>query len=189
MSTIVVVRNENEAVIGADTLTSYGYSKIKAKYIKNKSKITKIGDSYIAASGNAVIPLILNHYFNKPKIEAQFNSVEEIFVNFLNIHKELKDGYFLNPNENEDDSFESSQLTCLIANKTGIYGVDQFRYVEEYTTFSAYGSGKEYSIGAMKVAYEQGLPIDEVAKLGLEAASEFDEATEGPFDIIKIVLK
>jgi len=69
MSTIVVVRNEFEVVIGADTLTRFGYSKIKSKYIKNKSKILKIGDHYIASSGNAALPLILQDFFSKHEMK------------------------------------------------------------------------------------------------------------------------
>ncbi|MHB1421250.1 MAG: hypothetical protein ACYCX4_17010 [Bacillota bacterium] len=51
---------------------------------------------------------------------------------------------------------------------------------------TAYGSGYRFAMGALKVAYEQNLPAEEVARLALEAAAEFDDSTGAPFEIYKI---
>lgn len=186
MSTIVVVKKDNEIVIGADTLTKYGSTKLRASHTKNNSKIIKIGDSYIATCGNAVVDIILKNYFKNLEKLPSLNSIDEIFEMACDLHSSLKDKYYLNPNEDEDQTYESSRMDCLIANKEGIFGLDGYRYVEEYTRYSAYGSGYKFALGAMKVAYEQNLTAEEVARFGLEAAAEYDDGTDKPFDIYKI---
>lgn len=186
MSTIVVVRKNDEIVIGADSLTKYGSTKLHASYSKDSTKIIKVGDSYIATCGNAVSKLILKKYFNNLEKKPQLTSVENIFDTFCELHKALKDDFYINPNESEEDEYESSQMLCLIANKSGIFGIDQFRFVEEYTEYSAYGTGYKFALGAMKVAYDQNLSASEVARIGLEVAANYDDCTGLPLQIIKM---
>jgi len=186
MSTIVVVKKNNEIVIGADTLTKYGYTKLRAGYAKNQSKIITVGDSYIATCGNAVVDLILKSYFKSLDELPNLDSVDNIFEMACNLHSVLKEKYFLNPNEDEEEMYESSRMDCLIANKHGIFGLDGYRYVEEYTRYAAYGSGYKFALGAMKVAFEENYTAEEVARLGLEAAAEYDDGTDKPFHIYKI---
>ena len=64
--------------------------------------------------------------------------------------------------------------------------MDGYRYVEEYTRYAAYGSGYKFALGAMKVAFEENYNAEEVARLGLEAAAEYDDGTDKPFHIYKI---
>jgi ATP-dependent HslUV protease, peptidase subunit HslV len=187
MSTIVVVRKNNEVVIGADTLTKYGTTKLRAGYAKNQSKIVKIGDSYIASCGNAVIDIILKNYFHSLEEIPELNSVDNIFQIACDLHTVLKDKYYLNPSSDDDDAYESSKMDCLIANKYGIFGLDAYRYVEEYTSYAAYGSGYKFALGAMKVAYEMDCNAEKVARFGLEAAAEYDDSTEGPFEIYTLL--
>lgn len=186
MSTIVVVKKNNEIVIGADTLTKYGSTKFNANFTKNQSKIIKIRESYIATCGNAVVNLILKNYFNNLEDQYNLNSVDNIFEIACNLHEVLKEKYYLNPNADEEDSYESSRMECLIANRFGIFGLDGYRYVEEYTNYAAYGSGYKFALGAMKVAYQFDLTAEEICKHGLEAAAEYDDGTDKPFDIYKI---
>ena len=57
------------------------------------------------------------------------------------------------PKEEEDDPYESTQITALIANEHGIFGVYSMREVFEYTRFWAVGSGREFALGAMHALY------------------------------------
>jgi len=187
MSTIVVAKKNKEIVIGGDTLIKYGSIKLKAGFTKDTSKIIRVGDSYIATCGNAVVNLILKNYFNNLDELPNLNSIDNIFEMACNLHVVLKEKYYLNPNEEADDAYESSRMDCLIANQHGIFGLDAYRYVEEYTSYAAYGSGHKFALGAMKVAYEQGFTAEEVVNFGLEAAAEYDDGTDKPFDIFKMV--
>ncbi len=61
----------------------------------------------------------------------------------------------MKPDEEEDDPYESSQITALLANPNGIFfGVYSLREVYEYERFWAIGSGADYALGAMQAVYD-----------------------------------
>lgn len=188
MSTVVVVRKDGEAAIGADTLTSLGTIRESAAYVRNRSKILQAGQSYIATVGHASWGLVLSRYFSQHRQVPALDSRQAIFEEALRLHQTLKSEYFVNPDERDNDAFESSQLDCLIANPSGIYGLYSLRSVQEYSRFYAFGHGTKYALGAMKVAYELNLSAEAVARAGLEAAAEFDAFTQGPFDLFTMAL-
>ena len=51
---------------------------------------------------------------------------------------------------------------------------------------AAAGSGSHYALGAMYAAYEQGLPAEDIARLGVEAGVEFDHASFGPITLRRV---
>ena len=65
----------------------------------------------------------------------------------------LKDEAFLNPKEEDDDPYESSQMTVMIANPSGIFAVYSMREVFEFDRFWAIGSGRDFALGAMYTLY------------------------------------
>ena len=82
-----------------------------------------------------------------------FSNKAAIFETFRKLHPILKEQHFLNPKEEEDDPYESTQITALVANAHGIFGVYSMREVFEYTQFWAVGSGREFALGAMHALY------------------------------------
>ncbi len=58
--------------------------------------------------------------------------------------------------------------------------------MERYRRFAAAGSGSSYALGAMYAAYEQGLPAEDIARLGVEAGIEFDKASLGPITLRRV---
>lgn len=188
MSTVVVVRKNGVAAIGADTLTMLGSTKESKKYIRNHSKMLRAGRSTLAYVGHASWGLVLESYFEHIKPVPSLDSPKAIFEFARDMHKSLKDDYFLNPSSDEDDSFETSQVDFLIANKAGIFGFYEFRSVQEYTQFYAFGSGYKFALGAMRVAYQSSSSAKTIAQAGLEAACEFDDSTGLPLEIKTIKL-
>ena len=71
--------------------------------------------------------------------DLDFSNKAAIFETFRKLHPILKEQHFLNPKEEEDDPYESTQITALIANEHGIFGVYSMREVFEYTQFWAVG--------------------------------------------------
>lgn len=183
MSTIVVVKKNNEIVIGADTMTKFGSAKQSSEYIKNHSKIIRAGNNYIACVGEASLGLVLTSYFNGKKESLRLDSPQEIFEEARKLHIALKEDYFVNPHEDDDDAFESSQLEVLIANKSGIYGLYELRSVDEFAKFYSLGTGFRYALGAMRALYNSDATAEEIAKAGLEAAADFDDSTGAPFEL------
>src|SRR5262249_21386298 len=100
----------------------------------------------------------------------------------------LKEDYFLNPSEDSADEFESSRFDCLIANRSGIFGLYALRSVQEYTRFYAFGSGYAYALGAMHAVYDKANSAEEVVRAGLEASAEFDGPTGLPIEVRSIPL-
>jgi len=189
MSTIVVVRKNGIAAIGADTLTKIGYTRQSAKYVTNSSKIIQVGQTYIAITGSGCGPLILERFFSQLEAQPQFDSLQAIYETARLLHIALKGDFFLNPNEGTDAAFESSQFQYQIANSHGIFGVYSQRAVEEYSRFDGSGSGADIALGAMHAVYDSDLTAEEIARAGLMAAAEFDDSTGEPIEIKTIKLK
>ena len=108
------------------------------------------------------------------------DSEQAVFSFACELHSTLKEKFFLNPKDEDDDPFESSQIHVLIANPTGIYGLYDLRSVQAYTRFYSFGTGYKYALGAMYSLYDSKLSAEEIAKAGIEAAAEFDDGTALP---------
>ncbi len=190
MTTIVVVRKGKEAAIAADTLTTYGSQLESARYIKNNKKIIRYGENYLALTGWSASQTVLEDFFAKSVEEIKLSTEKEIFNAYVQIHKRLKDDYYLRAEKNSSDAFESSRANMLLANPSGIYALSEYRYVKELSRFYAYGSGSDYALGAMFVAYEdKSKTAEDIAKIGIKAGVEFDDSTGLPMTCHKIKLK
>jgi ATP-dependent protease HslVU (ClpYQ) peptidase subunit len=183
MSTIVVVRKNGRVAIGADTLAKDGYTMQRAALVANHTKIVHFDDTWIAYTGSGGWGTVLPSYFRKPKHVVRFDSVETIFETITRMHSVLKSNYGLNPNNGENNQFETSRLSLLIANRHGCFGVYGDRSVTEFSTFYSFGAGYRLALGAMHVAYPRFDDAEKIARLGIEAAAEFDEDTALPAEV------
>ncbi len=108
----------------------------------------------------------------------------------MQIHKDLKDKYFLKADKRDSDAFETSRANMLLTNPSGIYALSEYRYIKDLSRFYAYGSGSDYALGAMFVAYEdKSKSAEDIAKIGIKAGAEFDDSTSLPMTCFKIKLK
>ncbi|MDH3492806.1 MAG: hypothetical protein OEM82_04595, partial [Acidobacteriota bacterium] len=90
----------------------------------------------------------------------------------------------------ESDAFETSRANMLLANPSGIYALSEYRYVKELARFYAYGSGSDYALGAMFVAYnDKSKSAADIAKIGVRAGAEFDDSTGLPMNCFTVKLK
>lgn len=115
--------------------------------------------------------------------DLDFSGRIAIFDTLRKLHPVLKDQHFLNPKEEEDDPYESTQITALIANENGIFGVYSMREVFEYTQFWAVGSGREFALGAMSALYPRLRTAEAVARAGVEAGATFDKNSALPMSL------
>lgn len=189
MTTIVVVRKGNTAVIGADTLGTYGDQLESAVLVKNSSKLIRVGGTWLAVTGHAAMDTVLRSIFADSRCRRSFRGVTDIFKTAVALHRNMKQDYFLKTDEDKEDVFESSQMTMLLANAYGIFGVCSRRSVYEYNRFYAFGSGEQYALGAMFSVYEGLESPGEIARAGLNAAIEFDAGTGAPIEIESVRLR
>ena len=178
MSTIVVVKKNGLATIAADTLTTFGNTKESANYIVNNEKIFKYKGNFLGVSGSASLGIAVEDFLKKTKKKVSLSCVTDIFCFGLLLHKELKEKYFLRADDEED--FETFRGDILIANANGIFGLSSYRYVQEFSKFYANGSGTEYALGAMFAVYDDNKTAEEIAHLGVQAGTEFDDGSGLP---------
>jgi ATP-dependent HslUV protease, peptidase subunit HslV len=190
MSTVVAVRKNGEAAIAPDTLTMWGSMKESAEHLVNHQKISVFQDNYLAFTGSASFKLVVEHWLRRLRLKPKFDSVESIFDAWLTFHKQLKEDYFLRPEDEESDDFESSRMNVLIVNPSGIFSVGVLRTVNEYTRFTAFGSGCDFAVGAMRAVYDdETKSAEDIARIGIEVAAEFDDGTGLPMDVYTLKLK
>lgn len=188
MSTIVVTQKNGIACIGADTLSCLGSLRQKANHVVNKTKITKIGDTYIGLTGTSASLVVLKSYFANPERPRDFSSPDAIFETFRYAHGWLKAEYFMSAMPDKGEEYETTQFYGLAANAHGIFALYSYRSAQQFHKFWAAGSGRDYALGAMQAAYDRCESAEEIARIGLEAAAEFDSATSAPLEVHTVKL-
>ena len=187
MTTIAVVRKGDTAVIAADSLTTFGTTRLAPAYDRHPEKITRYADSFLGVAGSAAHQLVLENLLARtPNLD--FHGKAAIYDSFRKLHPVLKDEAFLNPKEEEDDPYESSQMTVMIANPAGIFAVYSMREVFEFDRFWAIGSGRDFALGAMYTLYDKARTAIAIAEAGVLAGAEFDTGTSEPIDLHEVKL-
>lgn len=188
MTTIVAARKNGIVTIAADTLTTFGNTRLPAAMDSSHDKILQIGDSYIGVCGSAAHHLVLTNLLSKTP-DLKLDSKADIFETFRKLHPVLKEECFLNPKEDEEDPYESSQITALIVNPSGLYAIFSMREVFEYTQFWAIGSGHEFALGAMQYAYTRLEDATDIARAGVDAGIALDKNSAAPITLYTVILK
>ena len=193
MTTVVVVKKNKQIVIAAESLVTFGDTRLNHRFEAN-TKIFKFetatGPTYIGMAGTvAHFPALRKAINALPKADRKFGSKDEVFDTFLKLHPVLKDTYFLQTKEEDDDPYESSQFSVVIANQTGIYGLYSYREVFEFKEFWGIGSGRGFALGAMHATYHKAKTAREIAQAGIQAGCEFDKNSGGAMDLYTIKMK
>jgi ATP-dependent HslUV protease, peptidase subunit HslV len=193
MTTVVVVKKAGQVAIAADTLVTFGDTRLAHRFEDN-TKIFKVdtddGPSYIGMAGTvAHFPVLRKAMGSMPREILRLGSKDEVFDTFTKLHPYLKDNFFLQTKEEDSDPYESSQFSVVIANPSGIYGLYSYREVFEFKEFWGIGSGRSFALGAMHASYAKAKTAREVAEAGIAAGCEFDRNSELPCDIFTIKTK
>lgn len=188
MSTIVAVRKGNRACIAADSLTTFGDTKQACGYESSYDKIHRFADNHIGLVGSAAHHIVMQSLLDDDTAH-RFDSRMAIFETFRELHPVLKEKYYLNPKDEDEDPYESSRMDALLINPHGVFGVFALREVFEYTRFWAIGSGAEFALGAMYAVYDQHEDPEAIARIGVVAGAEFNNATALPMTSYSVTLE
>lgn len=193
MTTVVVVKKAGQVAIAADTLVTFGDTRLAHRYESN-AKIIGVdavgGKSYIGMAGTvAHFPALRKALATLPKTSLLLHSKAQVFDTFLKLHPLLKEHLFLQTKEEDNDPYESSQFSTVIANASGIYGLYSYREVFEFKEFWGIGSGRNFALGAMQAVYAKAKTAREIALAGVQAGCEFDRNTAAPVDVFTMKLK
>jgi ATP-dependent HslUV protease, peptidase subunit HslV len=175
MTTITLVRRGKQIAIASDSLVTFGDTRLAHGYEINE-KVFRVGENLIGMSGStAHFPVLERALRQLAPERLKMRTRDQVFDTFLELHPKLKENFFLNTKEEDDDPYESSQFTVAIANPWGIFGVYSYREVFEFERFWAIGSGRAFALGAMYAAYDKATSARAVAELGVRAGCEFDK--------------
>ena len=193
MTTLVVVQKAGHVVIAADTLVTFGDTSLPHRFEAN-SKIFKVdtpqGISYVGMAGTvAHFPALRKAMTALPKDDLKLGSRDEVYDTFLKLHPMLKETFFLQTKEDDNDPYESSQFTVVIANAQGIFGLYSYREIFEFKEFWGIGSGRSFALGAMHACWDKAKTAREVALVGMNAGCEFDKNSAGPIEVLTLKLK
>jgi ATP-dependent HslUV protease subunit HslV len=193
MSTIVAVVKNKVACIAADSLTSFGDTRQPAEYVTESDKIIRFSgytsDNYMGIVGSAAHQLVMQNLIIHHADKIDFSNRLSIFNTLKTIHPILKEEYFLNSKEEDDDSYESSRVDALIMNANGIFGLYSLREVDQYSRFWAVGSGSEFALGAMHSVYELMGDAEQIARAGITAGTTFDNGSALPMTSYNMEIK
>nr|WP_315428230.1 MFS transporter [uncultured Albidiferax sp.] len=193
MTTVVVVKKAGVVAIAADTLVTFGDTRLGSRFEEN-SKIFKIetpaGASFVGMAGTvAHFPALRKAMEALPKDQLLLGSKDEVFDTFTKLHPVLKETFFLQTKEDDNDPYESSQFSVVVANATGIYGLYSYREVFEFKEFWGIGSGRSFALGALHASWGSAKSARDLAVLSVQAACEFDKNSGGPVDVFTVKLK
>ena len=193
MTTLVVVKKAGQVAIAADTLVTFGDTSLSHRFEAN-TKIFKVdtpaGMSYVGMAGTvAHFPVLRKAMAALPKEQLKLGSRDEVFDTFVKLHPILKETFFLQPKEDDNDPYESSQFTVIIGNASGIYGLYSYREIFEFKEFWGIGSGRSFALGAMHACWDKAKTAREVAMAGMSAGCEFDKNSGGPIEVFTLKLK
>jgi ATP-dependent protease HslVU (ClpYQ) peptidase subunit len=188
MTTCVVVKKGNEIAIASDSLVTFGDTRLSNAYEAN-NKMFEVGESWITLAGSAAHFPVMRKLLSGMGEDLKLNSRDEVFDTFSKVHQVLKENFFLNTKEEDDDPYESSQIAALVANPSGIYGVYSYREVFCFDRFWGIGSGRNFALGAMYAAYDKVPTAREIAEIGVSAGAEFDKSSSGPFRIVSFPMQ
>ena len=193
MSTIVAVLKNNVACIAADSLTSFGDTKQAAEFVTDSDKILRFtgvaSDNFMGIVGSAAHQLVMQSLIINHSDKIDFSNRLTIFNTLKTIHPILKEEYYLNSKEENEDSYESSRVDALIMNANGIFGLYSLREVDQYSRFWAVGSGSEFALGAMYAVYDQLDDAEQIAKAGVTAGATFDSGSALPMSSYSMTVK
>ena len=188
MSTLVVVKKNGFATIACDSLSSDGSTKICPENKTENHKFFKHNNSYVGLVGWGNFCNILESILADETHDLEFTDKHSIFNSLIKIHKIMKDEYFIETSENDDQPVESSQIDGLILTPNGIFEFDSYRGVDEYNKYWAVGSGRRYALGALHNAYDSDQSSEEIALSAIKASCSFDDGSGLPvvFETIEL---
>ncbi len=193
MTTVVVVKKAGQVAIAADTLVTFGDTRLSNRYEAN-SKLFRVdavdGPAWIGMAGTvAHFPVLRKAMLALPKDQLRLHSKDDVFDTFTRLHPLLKETFFLQTKEEDNDPYESSQYSVLIANAGGIFGLYSYREVFEFKEFWGVGTGRGFALGAMHAMWNRARTAREVAEAGVAAGCEFDRNSAAPVEVYTIKLR
>ena len=187
MSIALAIEKNGELILAADTLTSFGHTKVPP-VLHAADKIRRVGSSFLATTGWGLYENILDDVIARRK-NIKLGSREQIFDFFLRLWNDLHKKYsFVNDqiDEKEAGPFGSLDSTFLVAGRAGIFYVGPDMSVTKVKHYFAIGSGAQHALGALHGLFDSKLDAEGIARRAVAAAIAFDTYCGGDVQIHRL---
>ena len=187
MSIALAIEKNGELILAADTLTSFGHTKVPP-VLHAADKIRRVGASFLATTGWGLYENILEDVIARRK-SIKLGSREQIFDFFLRLWNDLHKKYsFVNDqiDEKEAGPFGNLDSTFLVAGRTGIFYVGPDMSVTKVKHYFAIGSGAQFALGTLHALHGSKLGAEEIARRAVESAIAFDTYCGGEAQIHRV---
>jgi len=187
MSIALAIEKNGELFVAADTLTSFGHTKVPP-VLHAAEKVRRVGASYLATTGWGLYENILDDVIARRK-SIKLGSREQIFEFFLRLWNDLHKKYsFVNDqiDEKEAGPFGNLDSTFLIAGRAGIFYVGPDMSVTKVKHYFAIGSGAPFALGALHALHDSKLGSEAIARRAVESAIAFDTYCGGEVQLHRV---
>ena len=187
MSIALAIEKNGELIVAADTLTSFGHTKVPP-VLHAADKVRRVGANLLAATGWGLYENILDDVLARRR-NVKLGTREQIFDFFLRLWGDLHKKYsFVNDqiDEKEAGPFGNLDSTFLVAGRAGIFYVGPDMSVTKVERYFAIGSGAPFALGALHALQDSKLGAEAIARRGVEAAIAFDTYCGGEAQIHRV---
>lgn len=187
MSIALALEKNGELIVAADTLTSFGHTKVPPT-LHAAQKVRRVGPSYLAATGWGLYENILDDVLAR-RGNVRLGSRGQIFDFFLRLWSDLHKKYsFVDDqiDEKESGPFGNLDSTFLVANRSGIYYVGPDMSVTKVERYFAIGSGAQFALGSLHALHGSKLGAEAIARRAVEAAIAFDTYCGGEAQLFRV---
>ncbi len=187
MSIALALEKNGELIVAADTLTSFGHTKVPP-VLHTADKVRRVGASFLATTGWGLYENILDDVIARRTI-VKLGSREQIFNFFLRLWNDLHKKYsFVNDQieEKESGPFGNLDSTFLVAGRAGIFYVGPDMSVTKVRHYFAIGSGAQFALGALHALHGSKLDAEAIARRAVESAIAFDTYCGGEVQIHRV---
>ena len=187
MSIALAIEKNGELILAADTLTSFGHTKVPP-VLHAAEKVRRVGASFLATTGWGLYENILDDVIARRK-SVKLGSSEQIFDFFLRLWNDLHKKYsFVNDqiDEKEAGPFGNLDSTFLVAGRAGIFYVGPDMSVTRVKHYFAIGSGAQFALGTLHGLHDSKLGAEAIARRAVEAAIAFDTYCGGEVQINRV---
>jgi ATP-dependent HslUV protease subunit HslV len=186
MTIAVAVRKGGRTVLAADSLVNFGGQRFSAENCKFH-KIKRVGDSFLVWAGWSLYAEMLNAHLSRHPPPA-LRSEAEVFTFFVQFWRAMRDDYTFmqRVTPSVEHPFADLDSVFLLANQAGIFRVASDMDVTLFEQYTAIGSGSKYSLGALRILYEQLDDVAEIARRAVQVGIDSDVYCGGPIDLSEV---
>lgn len=175
------VDQDGSVWMGSDCISLHRDNEIKES---TRSKIFRLGEMVIAASGGTRAGQIVEHMITPGAIPADCKSLGWLVTEFVPV---LRKAMQEHGGEYHKDGVNLSDARLLVGLRGGIYEIDiGYGVIAHKGRIAAVGCADQEAVAGMFIALKvkPDLHARRVVELGLEAAAEFNINIRPPFEIV-----